>query len=610
LVDAVAHLAEILVQTSPGLRIIVTSQIPLGIAPERVFRLAGLALPDGPVNVVSATGYSAIAFFVDRAQAADRHFTLTDDNVDLVVEICRQLDGLPLAMELAAARLQSVGLRGLSVALEHRFRLLTGGRRLAPARQQTLEAALDWSHELLDTREQAVFRRLGVFVGSFALSTAQRVAADEQLDEWAVVDALTVLVDRSLVVTTEHDPPRYRLLDSPRAYALARLHGVDEDQTVARRHALAMRDRFWQADQDWQSGRLGVDAFRADIQPDLADGRVALTWAVRHESEVAVALAPCLDWAMVNEPPGTVRRALWETTAPLVADTMPVELRARWWMGWSSWTTQFGGIALRDKQRRAIDEVRRLGDRRALVWMLRGRLWTLAISEGGGPEAIEESDRCIHEIRAMEEPSWPPVLRYMRMRGESEYSRISGDQPESIRWLRRAGALAQDACDSRARHSAMVALVDAELSMQRYDDAARDAGELVEALCSTPFESTLTYGRHNLALAHIWRRDFAAARMVVTHSWPLSARFDILGLLANNLALLAAFEGRLVDAARLAGYANHQNELRGQDRQSNESRAVREAERLAVAALGVEEFIRLKAEGRTLTKAELRQLAI
>jgi predicted ATPase len=216
LVDAVAHLAEILVQTSPGLRIIVTSQIPLGIAPERVFRLAGLALPDGPVNVVSATGYSAIAFFVDRAQAADRHFTLTDDNVDLVVEICRQLDGLPLAMELAAARLQSVGLRGLSVALEHRFRLLTGGRRLAPARQQTLEAALDWSHELLDTREQAVFRRLGVFVGSFALSTAQRVAADEQLDEWAVVDALTVLVDRSLVVTTEHDPPRYRLLDSPR----------------------------------------------------------------------------------------------------------------------------------------------------------------------------------------------------------------------------------------------------------------------------------------------------------------------------------------------------------------------------------------------------------
>src|SRR6185295_4554471 len=126
------------------------------------------------------------------------------------------------------------------------------------------------------------------------------------------------LVDRSLVVPTDADPPRYRMLGTPRAYALEKLRAAGEESDVARRHALALRDRLRRADEAWLDGSLGVDAFREAARLDLLDARAALAWAVGHEPAAAVALAPCLDWAMVNAP-GIERRALWDATLPLVA---------------------------------------------------------------------------------------------------------------------------------------------------------------------------------------------------------------------------------------------------------------------------------------------------
>jgi hypothetical protein len=433
------------------------------------------------------------------------------------------------------------------------------------------------------------------------------VATDEHLDEWAVLDALTGLVDRSLVVPTDHDPPRYRLLDTPRAYARERLDAAGEWQTIARRHARALRDRFCRADDDWLSGRSGVDAFRDDAEPDLADCKAALVWAAEHEPHIAVALAPCLDWALVNEP-GEGRRALWNLTAPLLDESVSAALQCRWWAGWYQWATLFGGLPRDEDQGRAIDNVRRLGDRRAVYWMLRCRLWALNITARGDPLAAEASYRCIREMREIEDPAWSAALRYLRARGESEYCNTVTDLPGAIEWLRRAVALAAQADDSRARYSAMVALVDTELSLQRYDDAVRNSHVLVDALRWSRFESTLAYTRHNLLLAHVWRHDFAEARAVAAEVWSLSTRFDATGLLANNLALLAALEGRHADAARLAGYADHRDKLHGHDRQSNETRAVREAERIAAKELGEEKVDCLKAEGASLTETEVKQL--
>src|SRR5437870_6967552 len=175
--------------------------------------------------------------FSKRARAAQPRFALGEHNVAAVVDICRRLDGIALAIELAAARLPLLGVDGLRARLDERFSVLKGGPRLALRRHQTLRAALDWSHGLLTQDEQSVFRRLGVFAGSFGLESAQHVAGDDSIDEWAVLDRLGALVDKSLVVAEAGQEPRYRLLETSRAFALEKLHEAGETEVVLRRHA-------------------------------------------------------------------------------------------------------------------------------------------------------------------------------------------------------------------------------------------------------------------------------------------------------------------------------------------------------------------------------------
>ena len=248
LIDAVAHLADAIVRDTPGVRLLVTSQAALKVDAERVFRLGALAIPDVGTSAAEAMHCGAVAVFVDQAQAADRRFELDANNVATVIALCRQLDGLALALKLAAARLPLLGLHGLEARLAERFKLLGGGSRSAPTRQQTLRAALDWSHGLLTAHEQIVFRRLGVFVGGFTLELAGAVARDDSMDEWAVIDTLAALVERSLVMADGGDPPRYRLLESAREYALLRLAESAELPDMQRRHAQATLALFEQAD--------------------------------------------------------------------------------------------------------------------------------------------------------------------------------------------------------------------------------------------------------------------------------------------------------------------------------------------------------------------------
>ena len=221
LVDAVGALVTTLLATAAKLRVLVTSQDPLQIAGEHLLRVEPLAAPrEG--EPARADLHSAVALFIARARAVDPQFALHDGNAAAVGELCRRLDGMPLAIELAAARVRLLGVQGLLDRIDERLRVLTGGSRAALPRHQTLAAMLAWSHSLLGPVEQVVLRRLAVFVGSFALARAQDVAADDQIDRWAVLDALGVLVNKSLVTADDADPPRYRLLESTRAFALER----------------------------------------------------------------------------------------------------------------------------------------------------------------------------------------------------------------------------------------------------------------------------------------------------------------------------------------------------------------------------------------------------
>ena len=264
LLDAVAALAQALLDAAPGLRLVVTSQAPLRLAAERVLRLGPLALPQGPLPARQAQAFGALALFCERAAAADHRFVLKDADVPAVIELCRSLDGVALGIELAAARAPSLGIAGLQASLADRLRVLSSNRdRLAPARQQSLRAALKWSVALLAPAEQQLFRRMAVLAGGGTLALVQQVgtadAGAAAGDPWEVVDALDQLVQRSLVELLNDDesgPPRYRLLESPRALALEQLRASGEEPAVRLRHAHGVLAEFDRAQADLQAGRL------------------------------------------------------------------------------------------------------------------------------------------------------------------------------------------------------------------------------------------------------------------------------------------------------------------------------------------------------------------
>jgi len=226
LLDATAVLIVDLLGTCPGLTLLVTSREPIGVTGEVTWRVPSLSLAD-----------EAIELFTDRAGRARPAFSITDDNATVVSEICARLDGMPLAIELAAARVRVMSVDEILASLHDRFRLLTGGARTAVRRQQTLRASVDWSHALLTEPERILFRRLAVFMGGFDLDAAQAVAGGGEVESYHVLDQLTLLVDKSLVVAENTSGrTRYRLLETVRQYALEKLGESGEADRVRVRH--------------------------------------------------------------------------------------------------------------------------------------------------------------------------------------------------------------------------------------------------------------------------------------------------------------------------------------------------------------------------------------
>jgi predicted ATPase/DNA-binding winged helix-turn-helix (wHTH) protein len=288
LVPEVADVVQALWAGAPGVRILLTGQVRLGLSEEWLYQLAALAVPAAPVSPAEALKYGAVALFVARARSLNRRFTLNKANAGQVAEVCRRLDGSALAIELAATRLSLLGPARLLASLDHRLSLLTQGHRTAPPRQKSLRAALEWSHDLLGGAERIVFRRMAIFSGTVSLEMVQDVLADgpagglgpagEGLDRWAVVAALSGLVDRSLVSVsgsgaTCDEEPRYRLLESPRALAAERLRESGEAPQLLRRHAQAVRRLLDRACHDVVRGRAGFAATHDALDEDL--GRAA-----------------------------------------------------------------------------------------------------------------------------------------------------------------------------------------------------------------------------------------------------------------------------------------------------------------------------------------------
>lgn len=238
-IDPAARLVDALLRACPGLRVLATSREPLAIGGERAWLVPSLATPPATLrDAAQLATFDAVALFVTRAQDASPSFTLTPARAPIVAEICRRLDGLPLAIELAAARVPVLPPEELLARLDDRLRLLTRGARTAVPRHQTLRATIDWSYALLTADEQRLLDRLSVFTGGFTLDAAGAVCADDGAPAWSVLDVLARLVDRSLVAMKETTHgARYHLLETVRQYAAERLTARGEDEAIERRHA-------------------------------------------------------------------------------------------------------------------------------------------------------------------------------------------------------------------------------------------------------------------------------------------------------------------------------------------------------------------------------------
>jgi predicted ATPase len=239
-IDEAARTADAILRNCENVKIIATSRESLRVDGEHVYSMPSLAVPPegARLGADAASRFGAVALFVDRAAAADSRFALTDENVAIVSDICRRLDGIALAIELAAPRVKMFSVGQLAERLGERFRVLTGGRRTALPRQQTMRALIDWSYDLLADEEQALFRKLGAFSGGWALAAATSICGDADISEWEVLERLSALVEKSLVqVDLDAEGQRYRLLESTKAYAREAINAAGEFEATAREQA-------------------------------------------------------------------------------------------------------------------------------------------------------------------------------------------------------------------------------------------------------------------------------------------------------------------------------------------------------------------------------------
>jgi predicted ATPase/DNA-binding SARP family transcriptional activator len=300
LIEACAQLIERLLRTCPHLNVLATSRERLDVPGEAVFYVPSLSTPeaDQAMNVEKVSQYEAVQLFVERAAATLPGFVVTDENASAIAKVCRRLDGIPLAIELAAARLNVLTVAGIAARLDDSFRLLTGGSRTALPRHQTLRAAIDWSYALLSQKERIQLRRLAVFEGGWSLEAAEAICAGEEIEACEVLGLLSSLVNKSLVIAkrTPHDEVRYTMLETIRQYGREKLLAANEGDWASRQHLDYFLNFAERADRELRGSQSLAWTHRVKLEYDNL--RAALEWSLGACQAVkpGVRLANALFW--------------------------------------------------------------------------------------------------------------------------------------------------------------------------------------------------------------------------------------------------------------------------------------------------------------------------
>lgn len=375
-IDAAASLAERITQAAPGVRVLATSREPLRAQGEHVYRLGPLASPPEQPVITAAMimSFPATRLFVERAGASGATLEVNDADAPVIARICRKLDGLALAIELAARRVASFGLPQTAALLDERLTLAWRGQRTAQPRHQTLRATLDWSYELLDGEERQVLCQLPVFVGDFTLDAARQVVAAEHLSQEHVVATIASLAEKSLLAVHRSGPfTHYRLLESTRAYALSR--AADQVNEVALRHARYVCQRLEQVAA--REGAFSRDAGGATALADLGNVRAALAWCfgLHGDKALGVALAAAavpafLAMSLLAECHHWAERALGSLGAATRGSRAEMHLQAA--LGLSLMFTRGNSLPARAALERSLHVAETLGDAPSQVQLLGG----------------------------------------------------------------------------------------------------------------------------------------------------------------------------------------------------------------------------------------------
>jgi predicted ATPase/DNA-binding SARP family transcriptional activator len=396
--DGVAAFAVALLETAPALRILATSRARLGIAGEVDYPVSPLGVPADPGEVAAARGSEAVALFLNRAIMARPALALDDANVLAAARICHALDGLPLAMELAAARAMSLSLEDIASRIHDRFRFLVSWRRLSTARHRTLRAAMDWSYDLLSPEERNLFARLAVFADGLTLDGAANVCAGG--DEPQALDRLEALVDASLVLAHEESGRmRYLLLETVRQYAAERLEATGDGEATRRAHARYFLGLVKSANLSPEDpGSAGPQAPRL-IEPEEANIRAALGWALDHDIGLGLELAIALENFWVTRDPSEADRWLGALLAQ--ADSVDPVLRARATRDYASMAHVLGDFEEAEARYRRSKALFEAGGDARGVAELTFRLGILARRRGDFAAARRDTDESLAGFRQL-----------------------------------------------------------------------------------------------------------------------------------------------------------------------------------------------------------------
>jgi predicted ATPase/DNA-binding winged helix-turn-helix (wHTH) protein len=563
--EATAALATTLLSRSTHLAFLVTSRQGLHVPQEQCFHVPPLSVP-GDVVATDPQRFGAMALFEARAAAASSAFRIDARNTAAIADICRHVDGVPLAIELAAARVHVLGVDGLRGRLLESLRALGSGNPRSLPRHRTLRATFDWTHDMLLPVERTLLRRLAVFVGGFTLELAQHVAVDVEgdgraLDSWGVLDALSALIDKSLVHANEADPPRYRMLEVTRAYALEKLVEAGEADRLSARHARAVWWIFTQAEtakNEKTSGAISMSQYLARLSPELDNLRAARVWSNGPSADrsIAIGLAASSSEALRMLGLSTEAIRVMLTLAPAVDDSASPESAEMFWTGLCALGTH-GRLPEADMLQvieKAERMYRRMGSpRRVHLGLYRKGFALMHLGR------CAEARQAVKEMESLEAADWPAKACALRLNLQGGVDGMLGRFEEAIDAFTRAARLLRyEPGEDDFVLNALANLCLPLLCIERHEEALAVARDVL-GRGPTPAVRNSAQRAAFIALTFLGRLDEASS--VARQAMPDWRSDDLLPHMLSAFAWLAHQQGRTADAVKL-DWAAHLQGLR------------------------------------------------